>query len=348
MLNFGKSRTGRKGLIGTRRFDTLIGVGPRVVNDTYDPAEYDRFMRSLTVSGAQKKVMIPKRDDIEVHLIKRDYRDLDLELDDDDVNYGFVRRSLRENRGFNARMNELRKIRDLQEKFWWMDRTAAEQQISDERRNKPKPRGLGDLFLESNPDGEEKIARKETRQQKVDRSKSNMRYRMRNGLSWKNKSRRGLGCHSDHTYNLMNEEKEGKIPGDDRWIQIWEYEQKNFPNHASKQWARHKPKFHCAWTIGEETCATFLVWQRQDEEWEREYNETIARDMDRENEAEMRASHNDACYEAECDALEVLECLYRKGDWCVEDDVEVNPELDQIDMMERHFDKGFRVYQRAA
>lgn len=298
MLSFGKSRTGRKGLIGTRRFDTLVGVGPRVVNDTYDPAEYERFMRSLTTSSA-KKVAHPKRDDIEVHLIKRDYRDLDLELDDDDVNYGFVRRSLRENRGFNARMNELRKIRELQEKFWWMDRTAAEQQISDERRNKPKPRGLSDLFLESNPDGEEKIARKMMR--------ANHSFTDGNSHTWKNSN-----------------------------------------DNASKQWARHKPKFHCAWTIGEETCATFLVWQRQDEEWEREYNEAIARDMDRENEAEMRASYNDTCYEAECDALEVLEGLYRKGNWCVEDDVEVNPELDQIDMMERHFDKGFRVYQRAA
>lgn len=347
MLNFGKSRTNRKGLIRRRKFDTLVQVGPRMVNDNYDPIENAAFMRSLTVSSA-KKVAHPKRAGVEIHLVEREFNDFGLELDDD-VNYGYVRRSLRENREFNAWMNERKKIEQLLEEArvhgWWMTHAMAKAEAT---KRKPKPRGFGDLFLESNPDGEEKIARKETRRRKVDRSKSNMRYRMRNGLSWKNKSRRGLGCHSDHTYNLMNEEKEGKIPGDYRWIQIWEYEQKNFPNHASKQWARHKPKFHCAWTIGEETCATFLVWQREDEEWEREYAEVVAREIERDNDAEMRASYNDACYEAECDALEVLERLYRKGDWCVEDDVEDDAELDQIDMVERHFDKGFRVYQRAA
>lgn len=334
MLNFGKSSTNRKGLIRRRTFDTLVQVGPRMQNDNFDPFENERFMRSLT-TGSAKKVAHPKRDGVEVHLIKRDYRDFDLGLDnDEDVSHGYTRRSLRENREFNVWLNTQRKIKALQERFWRMSRAEAEQQINDERRNKPKRSDLGDLFLESNLDGEEKIARYEAREHRR-KHRTNGSYE-RPAKSWKSFGEKNVWIRIP-TSDLETTKNDTKLVpiGGTRF-------------KARKSWATKKPKFHCAWTIGEETCATFLVWQRQDEEWERECDEAIARDMDRENEAEMRASYNDACYEAECDALEVLEGLYRKGDWCVEDDVEVNPELDQIDMMERHFDKGFRVYQRAA
>ena len=81
---------------------------------------------------------------------------------------------------------------------------------------------------------------------------------------------------------------------------------KNSNASAVRQWARHKPKFHRAWTIGEETCATFLVWMCEDELWRRKFEEMTAREMDRDAEY----ATDDAEYIAEMEALDELEDRY--------------------------------------
>ncbi|MCX6715131.1 MAG: hypothetical protein NTX72_04930 [Candidatus Uhrbacteria bacterium] len=280
MLSFGKSSSGRRGIIGTKWFDPYKGEprqmsmarAPRFILDEERLAEMDkRWVANMTKDITPKK---PGRGNgIEVHWAKRDESDLvedddnDLDLDHVQITHHAMMYTLRENREWNARMNLQRKITELHMRFWWMDRAAAEEQVKDEQRDKPKCDPRGHVYIESNLEGEEKLATTEARYQKLNGSKKNQRNRQRNGLSWKNKRRRGLGCHSDRVYNIMAEEKKNKIPGDDRWIHIWDFEQKNFPDNATKQWARHKPKFHCAWTIGDEMSAAFTKREREVAAW---------------------------------------------------------------------------------
>lgn len=332
MLSFGKSSSGRQGLIGRRKFDTLVGVGPRVVNDAYDPIEYERFMRSLT-TGSAKKVAHPKHSGVEVHWAERDKSDL--VVDDDDVlDCVRVRHTLRENRDWNAHMNMQRKITELHNRFWWMNRAAAEEMIKDEQRDKPKCDLRGHMFLESHLDGKEKFERYETREHNRNK-RSNGNYK-RPAKSWKSFGEKNVWIHVP-TSDLDT------AKGDMKQVKIGGTRFK-----ANKQWATKKPKIHCAWTIGEETCATFLIWKREDDQAEREYAEMVAAEMERENDIEFLASCDEARYEEEYIAFDALERLYRKGNWCLANDIENDADLDKVDMLERHFDKGAKIYRRAA
>ncbi|OGL71290.1 hypothetical protein A3C09_03595 [Candidatus Uhrbacteria bacterium RIFCSPHIGHO2_02_FULL_47_44] len=230
-------------------------------------------------------------------------REDDMEIDDN-VNYG-VRQSLRKNRKLNAQMNMNTKITELQ----WMFRMSyaeAVKMIADVQRDKPKRtrEQRSDLYLESNPDGEDKIAALKKRYA----SRCLIRYfinKAHNSFTWKNSNRT-----------------------------------------ANRQWNRHEPTVHVPWTIGEETCATYLVQQREDEQERHEHAMYIAREMERENELELAAARWDAALEAEMDAFKELERRYDKGKWCLK--LDTKPDLDRIDVLEQHFDSGAKVYRHAA
>lgn len=308
MLSFGKSSSGRKGLVRRHKFDTLVQVGPRMSEGSYSFNDLT-CARMLTVSTAPKQ---PGRgNSIEVHLIKRDESDLAVE-DDDVLEYTpFRRHTLRENRGWSARMNMQRKITELQERFWGMDRAAAEQRIKDEQRDKPKCDLRGHMFLELNLDGEEKLERCEAQEHRR-KHRTNGSYE-RPGKSWKS-------CGEKNVWIYIPTSDLETAKGDTKRVKIGGTRFK-----ANKQWATKKPKFHCAWTIGEETSATYLLWKREDDQTDRDYEEMVAAEMDRENELELSAARWEAAYDLELSERWKLESRYRYGRW---NHNEIDPETE--------------------
>ncbi|OGL97546.1 hypothetical protein A2318_02955 [Candidatus Uhrbacteria bacterium RIFOXYB2_FULL_45_11] len=254
MLTFGKSRTGRKGLTGTRRFDNLVGVGPRVANSNFDQAENDRFMRTLKVSGAPRK---PGRG-IEICWADRDENDFD---EGPDLVFA--------NPPCGGRYvdNKKRKIKQLEKEIkdmhigthsFWMLRQVREQKLGSlpeklERYTMEEP--LGQVHLESNPDGEEKIARFQARDTKNDENRHWL-ARVRTSHTWKNSGR---------------------------------------VKRAGAQWGRHEETVHVPWSIVDEACATYLAWKREDEVWAQVLEQALsnlflmdeAREADRYFEADL-------------------------------------------------------------
>jgi hypothetical protein len=258
-------RTGRDGIVRTRHFDTLIGVGQRVVDDRVDPFENEAFMRSLTVRGA-KKVAHPKRDGLIVHLVEREF--------DEDSDHVFANLP----RGGRYVDNKKRRRKEIEQEIkgmgigphsLWQLYLVRKEKLENlperiERYTMKEP--LGHLLLESDPNND----KNKMRAVKAREYKTSMTER--SSCTWKNS---GLVT-------------------------------------ASKQWARHKPKIHTLWTIGEETCATYLTWQREEEEWEREYAEMVSREMSADQE------YNDNLWRTEELRFEELEARYWYGDWCVQ------------------------------
>lgn len=262
MLTFGKMRTGRDGIVRTRHFDTLIGVGQRVVDDRVDPFENEAFMRSLTVRGA-KKVAHPKRDGLIVHLVEREF--------DEDSDHVFANLP----RGGRYVDNKKRRRKEIEQEIkgmgigphsLWQLYLVRKEKLENlperiERYTMKEP--LGHLLLESDPNND----KNKMRAVKAREYKTSMTER--SSCTWKNS---GLVT-------------------------------------ASKQWARHKPKIHSTWTIREETCATFLVWQREEEEWERQYADMVTREMNADQE------YNNDVWRMEELRFEELNERYWYGDW---------------------------------
>lgn len=228
MLTFGKSRKNVRGLIGRKWFDDLVKVRERVIETAAKTpsitSQYECWIDAF--SFTEEKPASAKK-------------------------------TLRENREFNAGKNDLRKFLELRERFWWMDVATTKQMIEDERRNKPKRRNLGDLYLEANLDGKEKLERKEARQNRYD-SSQNFKTRKRNARSWKSCGQKQIETWIP-TCDLT--------PNDGKFVPIGGTRFK-----ACKQWATKKPGFHCAWTIGDEMSAGYLQHEAEIEA----HNEYIA------------------------------------------------------------------------
>lgn len=260
MFTFGKMRSGHKNTVRTRHFDTLIGVSPRVVNDAYDPAEYERFMRSLR-TGETKKVAHPKHDGLIVHLVEREF--------DEDSDHVFANRP-RGGRYVDIKKRRKKEIEQEIEgmgiephSLWqlYLVRKAKLENLPERIERYTMKEPLGHLLLETaNKNDKNKIQAIKAREYETSMT-------LRSSRTWKNS---------------------GVVV-------------------ASKQWARHKPKIHSTWTIGEETCATYLAWQRENEEWEREFAQITAREMDRE--------YNDILWHIEDWRFEAQQENYWYGDW---------------------------------
>lgn len=303
MLSFGKSSSGRKGLIGRRKFDRLIQAGARIVNDRFDPNENEVFMHSLTMRSALK-MTYPRRDGIEVHWAKSD--DNDLVFANPPIGGRIV---------YDDRVSK-RKLKRLNMQFGGIIPSFLMYETDIKKVDRyTTETPLGQVSLESNLDSEEKVEQYETRQSRINSSR-NYKMRKRNARSWKNSGEKNFRTNIP-TSDLETAKNDTKLVpiGGTRF-------------KANKQWATKKPKFHRAWTMADELFAAFLEEDREAAKSQREFEEATEREMNRENELELSAARFEAAYDSEFFSRKELESRYRYGRWNHND---IDPETEVMD-----------------
>lgn len=291
MFTFGKMRSGHKNIVRTRRFDTLIGVGQRVVSDRCDPFENEAFMRSLR-AGETKKVAHPKRSGVEVHMIEREFSDEGPDLVFAYQPYGG--RIVYGDQVSKRKWKKLNRRHDGDVPTWMMRKTD----IKKVDRYTMKE-SLGNLFLEPDPDGKDRIARYKIREQRI------VKGEIRQQRSWK---RSALKSIRPVSLWFENSEKMAKLTGQQDMKLSFGNELNGCK--ARKAWAtkfnlpRHK-KIGMRQAMAE----SYIVYLCENEEWERAYAEMVSREIERDQE------FIDDLWRIEDWRVEELEERYWYGDW---------------------------------
>lgn len=300
MLSFGKKSTGRRGLIGTRRFDTMIAA-PRVTD-------------VMVTSGRMVQTDRPELPAFEPMVVLLDWTD-----DMTAITAPLAHGTLRLNRHINARLAHEEKVRK-----WRPGMPNVEMKVN------PLPLNLGHVCEEPNLDGEAKLSRYHSRDKRRSQSKKADSGRTRNGQTWKS--------HGEKVFKVIYF-KQDELNDVDHKTEYSAWHAEADHHKVRKQYNAHMDlPPHIEWSIGEETSATFLVWDREDDEDRVEQAKQDAINEDRSN-------HIEWCHEEELRELARLDKLYEKGQFCdsarplipIE---ESDAKLDEIDAWERHFDKA--------